>query len=487
MKKILAMVLSVAIVASLAITGTVAYLQAEDSAVNVMTMGEVKIDQIEQKRKNDGTAQNLLEPFSSGVKLYPAHYEGSSIPWAPETEWVKSGDQAWKVVQDNPNVVDKFITVENTGKTNAYVRTILAIEVGENGVNDPYVHLIHNGSNISEGSATWDWEWVKGDDGETAVVKINGAYYELYVGTYTGILESGKETIPSLKQVYMDKAATNEDVAKYGSSFEILALSQAVQANGFEYTADTELERAKIALNAAFGDITAAAHPWIEAEITIPVYVSNSKEVVDALKNGGDVNVTEDIDMNEVGDTAQVGSTTYKYTFGATGSDTDSTIDMGGNDMNLSSTGADGYTSSTIAYYVADGAKVTLKNVGKVNLTGAMTFIVCGGSELNIMDGEYTWNTTNKISPRIQINDTYGAVKDQSSTVNIYGGTFKFNNSSNALFVQNGDGSIKIYGGTFDCDVSSYVAENYQAVKTGTDSNATWTVSAKPASETPTA
>ena len=43
MKKILAMVLSLALVATLAISGTVAYLTDDESAVNVMTVGKVNI------------------------------------------------------------------------------------------------------------------------------------------------------------------------------------------------------------------------------------------------------------------------------------------------------------------------------------------------------------------------------------------------------------------------------------------------------------
>ena len=48
MKKILALVACLSLVASLAVGGSIAYLQSTDSAVNVMTLGNVKIDQIEQ-------------------------------------------------------------------------------------------------------------------------------------------------------------------------------------------------------------------------------------------------------------------------------------------------------------------------------------------------------------------------------------------------------------------------------------------------------
>lgn len=47
LKKVLLLVTAWAAVAALAITGTVAYLKSEDSAVNVMTTGNVEIQQME--------------------------------------------------------------------------------------------------------------------------------------------------------------------------------------------------------------------------------------------------------------------------------------------------------------------------------------------------------------------------------------------------------------------------------------------------------
>ena len=50
LKNILLSGLSLVLVAALAIGGTVAYLQDSDSDVNVMTLGNVKIEQVEQER-----------------------------------------------------------------------------------------------------------------------------------------------------------------------------------------------------------------------------------------------------------------------------------------------------------------------------------------------------------------------------------------------------------------------------------------------------
>ena len=87
--------------------GTMAYLADTAGAVNVMTLGNVDIEQIEQQRKVDAetgefvcdSAENfVLEPFGQGKGLYP------------DTE------------------IDKIVTAKNTGKSDAYFRTLIAFE-----------------------------------------------------------------------------------------------------------------------------------------------------------------------------------------------------------------------------------------------------------------------------------------------------------------------------------------------------------------------
>ena len=63
MKKVLLSVLSLALVAAISIGATLAYLQDDDSDVNVMTLGNVYIEQIEQQRVDDNANQTTLEEF----------------------------------------------------------------------------------------------------------------------------------------------------------------------------------------------------------------------------------------------------------------------------------------------------------------------------------------------------------------------------------------------------------------------------------------
>lgn len=244
-KKILLMGVAYVLVAVLAIGGTIAFLTSQDSDINVMTLGNVSIEQIEQQRVDDNANQTLLEKFVNDKPLYPAVFEGNCINWAPEDEWVVAGEQAWKVVEDNENVVDKFVTVKNTGKSDAYVRTLIAYE-GDAvyGPNGDYIHIVTNGSNVSPEIAI---DFV-------GYINIKGVDYTVFEYTYSESLAAGKTTVPSLKQVYMNKKADNDVVEYYGETYDILVISQAVQTAGF---AD-----AKTALETGFGKSSESVGEW---------------------------------------------------------------------------------------------------------------------------------------------------------------------------------------------------------------------------------
>ena len=268
-KKILSVVLAVALVASLAVGMTVAYLQDTDSDVNVMTMGNVYIKQNEQERVDTNEladAANNLKDFSQAKPLLPAVYPGTSIPWDANN----GVNDAWKAVEANDNVVDKFVTVTNTGASAAYVRTVIAYEGDV--INGQDIHVVHNdinSSNPEEGGAFAATDYIEN-------VIIDGVRYDLIVYTYKVALQPGETTIPSLKQVYMDKTCGNEECAKYGETYDILVVSQAIQADGF---AD-----AVTALNEGFGEITDKAHPWAaDFKASEVFHVSSSKEMEAAM------------------------------------------------------------------------------------------------------------------------------------------------------------------------------------------------------------
>ena len=77
MKKTIALLLTVALTAAVAIGGTLAYLSDEDEDVNVMTLGKVLIDQLEYER-TDAEAEGEdadIQKFRHDKPLFPGVYD----------------------------------------------------------------------------------------------------------------------------------------------------------------------------------------------------------------------------------------------------------------------------------------------------------------------------------------------------------------------------------------------------------------------------
>lgn len=279
MKKKALAAASYVMVAALAIGGTVAYLTDTDNDVNVMTLGNVSIDQHEYERKvnEDGAYESgkitdngkeydsyLLKEFTQGKPLIPTTKDPSAGgDWDATTVRMSQVDSYGGMqVFEAPNAQDKFVTVENTGRNDAYIRTLVAIEVGSADQD-----LIGVGYHST---------WTKN---EVGVTEIDGNNYYVLEFTYdggllsdgtwrhkNGVLPAGDTSYPNLSQVYMKAIATNEDVVAIDGDgngrLDIRVLSQAVQADGFE--------DAKTAFETSFGAANAAnVKAWFEADDTV--------------------------------------------------------------------------------------------------------------------------------------------------------------------------------------------------------------------------
>ena len=340
LKNILLSGLSLVLVAALAIGVTVAYLQDSDSDVNVMTLGNVKIEQHEYERvvdangnyatdTIDGVTSYVLKDFTQGKSLLPAtELDANGNPnnygaggWDSTTVRMSQVDSYGGMqVFTSKNAQDKFVTVENTGKTDAYVRTLVAIEVGST-----------DGSLIrTSRHFTWDRT-------EIGKITIDGNNYMLFEYVYrgasdvnrhvNGVLPAGDTSYPSLCQVYMTASATNEDVEKIdgnkNGTYDILVVSQAIQADSFA--------NAETALNAGFGDITTTNHPWTDG-VKIPVLVDDADGLVEALENGKDVILTDDVKIDPAGMSSGYGTTGINIKNGQTIDGNGNTLDIKGAD-----------------------------------------------------------------------------------------------------------------------------------------------------------
>ncbi|MBQ8381718.1 MAG: hypothetical protein IJX47_00770 [Clostridia bacterium] len=303
MKKKILVVLSLLLIAAMAITGTVAYLTDEESDVNVMTVGNVSIKQHEYERAVDengnyisaddtddyGYTPDELKEFEQDKPIVPAVYD--TIMWddrngSQDASGEQSHQQSWGQVgapgsnqlfdADMGNVIDKFVFVENDGKSDAYYRTIIAIECPE-GLNPDLIHLNVNGNS----RFTWS---------DIGYITLDGVQYFLKVAQYNEVLTPGEVSRPSLLQVFLDKEATNDDMALFGEKMEILVVSQAVQADGWA-DKDGSGTAADDALNTAFYPVTTGTHPWVDS-----VTVSDTDVTVSKIINTDATAITVEAD-----------------------------------------------------------------------------------------------------------------------------------------------------------------------------------------------
>ena len=312
LKKILLMALSLVLVAAMSIGGTVAYLQDDDSDVNVMTLGSVKIEQNEYQRATnaDGTYKTdstgyVLEAFEQAKPLLPSAIPTNGSGWGWDTTLVDMSQVGSKgtvqVFKAGSNAQDKIVTVKNTGKSDAYVRTWIALE-------DPFTEN-RLGINVGKVSYYTQTSWT--------TVEIDGVKYSVSCFTYKDALKPGEVSSPSFFQVYLNSKATNEDMELLGDTYEILAFSQAVQVDGFA--------NAETALNAAFG----TNHPWAD-DVKIPVLVDDADGLVEALENGKDVILTDDVKINPAGMSNAYGTTGINVKNGQTIDGNGNTLDIKG-------------------------------------------------------------------------------------------------------------------------------------------------------------
>lgn len=270
MKKTIALLLSVVLTAAVAIGGTLAYLSDEDEDVNVMTLGNVYIDQQEQERDETGDLIDFIDNKPFFPALYPDGFDFEN----PTVELPGTDCKLWDATQLK-NAHDKIVTVTNTGKSDAYVRTWFAFEKGT--------------TTVYYNTNTQDWTW-----SVTPMLNIDiaGSKYDLYAATYNGILKPGETTPPSLLQFALQREANNDDVNSFGDTYEILVFSQAVQAEGFDTPGQ--------ALDRAFGS----------AEITNPVAGNNpwtglngvatsAKSLQTSLNAGGNIIIGSGITVTD--------------------------------------------------------------------------------------------------------------------------------------------------------------------------------------------
>lgn len=244
-KKITALCLCVALLAIAVVGASLAYFTDTKSATNTFSVGNVKIDLIEQEKTDNG-----LVGFKQDKTLVPG----------------KSNDG---------NAVSKIVTVKNTGKNNAWVWVDLKIPaylVSSEYPTNESKNALHWNSygcfNVEYNSGNY-WKLATSDgivDADHKVTNpdmvavedglwndykyvgketINGTEYVVIRTTMAKTLPAGKISLPCLAQVYMDwRVTTNEDGTQFilpggdpisvNASWEIIVNAYAIQADSFD-------------------------------------------------------------------------------------------------------------------------------------------------------------------------------------------------------------------------------------------------------------
>lgn len=168
-KKVLVISAAVMLLAILAM-GSLAWFSDNDSATNTFTVGNVKIEQIEEQYKldSDGNKTTEKEAFENDKVLMPI--VNVNDPAACE------------------NYQDKIVTVKSNGNNPAYVRTHIAI---------PTVLVDIIVLDISDSV-----KWVPATN-YTTTTTVNGMEYTVYSFTYTEELNKDDVTDALLEGVYM--------------------------------------------------------------------------------------------------------------------------------------------------------------------------------------------------------------------------------------------------------------------------------------------
>lgn len=205
MKKIIAIVLLVALVAAISIGATVAYLTDRDSEVNTFTIGDVEID--------------LNEEFEQGSTLIP----GVDIEKKPTI--TNTGDNdAWVwLTWAIPAALDVNTPGSDVGSINNVIHWNFRAATTEGYVTEEKVQkAIADGfltddtltaESILANNMTWDLHNSIEAGNNVFQQEIDGVLYNVYVHLYNKALAPGETTLPNIEKVYMD---TNVDIAPNG-------------------------------------------------------------------------------------------------------------------------------------------------------------------------------------------------------------------------------------------------------------------------------
>lgn len=258
-KKILVLALTIAMVAILAVGGSLAYLTDTKTATNTFTVGNVKIELLESQyhrvNAGKGNAANETEPLSGGY-LWAAKVDMQGTP--ENTPNYKTSGETWNgqyfsdaqieadaktykngyFKEHSENMtpgsnVRKNPYVKNTGANDAYIRVRVLIPVSlfnviDNGPSYWTTTAMNEGQVTSNAVTTY-----KTSPEAVKQVERKGIKYYEYDFTYVKPVKPGELTFWNVwGNIAINKDATADDLANV-ESFDVIFEADAIQAKGF--------------------------------------------------------------------------------------------------------------------------------------------------------------------------------------------------------------------------------------------------------------
>ncbi len=254
-RKVMIIALVVAIAAIIG-SFSLAFFTDTDYNENTMVFGNVEIEQLEYERvvgedgkwistgETDkyGYSPDEVQEFTQDKPLFPVYKPTGSMEWDDRNDgkyqqsWGAVGAPGSNQLFDDSctNVIDKFVFVKNTGKSDAYIRVLVALEQGDIAA-DNFKNYIMTNSDKNH----WTYDGAVASNvviGDSTYVVVS----YLYVGPSSnpnGVLAPDAISYASLLQLYLMDTATQEDVQALDGNdngkYDVLVLSQAVQTTGF--------------------------------------------------------------------------------------------------------------------------------------------------------------------------------------------------------------------------------------------------------------
>lgn len=157
--------------------------------------------------------------------------------------------------------LDRITTVTNNTVVGAgenpdvYVRTVFAFEAADLTINEFHdIMYLKLNQDISSENRTVCWDYPA--DTEWIPMTYNGQNYYMLVATYCKPLIN-TTTAPSLLKVGFESAATNETLAVFGNTYEMMVKTQAVAVSSCDSSLAPDA-----AMDSTLGAITSDNHPW---------------------------------------------------------------------------------------------------------------------------------------------------------------------------------------------------------------------------------